>query len=293
MKNLRNGSRRWGLAGTVALVVALLGTAIAAPGAAAADRTTAPGTFVGSDLVTEDVEAAAKFYGGLFDWDMEKAKDGYSIHHKGRLIASISGIKGGDPEVTRSFWLVGIVVNNLRGSLSAAEKNGAEIVEKTRKVSDGYGSFAVIRDSERAPLMLIQPGKNPVGGTTGPGAWIWAELWTDDIAKAAQFYENVVGVAHHDYDRGGQPYHIFTSQGEARAGIIQIPDELETVKPGWAPYVGVADLAASVKKVEELGGKIIFKNTEHPASGAVALILDPTGAALFLYQIGSHEEASS
>jgi predicted enzyme related to lactoylglutathione lyase len=277
----------------IATTMAALGIVLCLPGATAADRSTAPGTFVGSDLITEDVEAAAKFYGALFDWDLEKAGDGYSIHHKGRLIASISGIEDDDPEVSRSFWLVGIVVNNLKGSVSAAQKNDAEVVEKPRKVNGGYGSFAVIRDAESAPIMLIQPGKNPVGGTTGPGAWVWAELWTDDIERAAQFYENVVGIAHHDYDRGGELYHVFTSQGEARAGIIEIPEELETVKPGWAPYIGVADLEASVNKVEKLGGRIIFRNTEHPASGAIALILDPTGAGLFLYQIGSHEEASS
>ncbi len=91
---------------------------------------------------------------------------------------------------------MGIVVNNLKGSLSAAQKNGAEVVEKPKKVSGGYGTFAVIRDAEKAPLMLIQPGKTPVGGTKVPGAWIWTELWTDDAETAAQFYENVVGVAH-------------------------------------------------------------------------------------------------
>lgn len=279
---------RW-IPATIALLVFVL----AASGAAAADRTTAPGTFVGSDLITEDAEAAAKFYGALFDWDMEKAADGYAIHHKGRLIASISQIDDDDPEVTKSFWLVGIVVNNLKGSLSAAQKNGAEVVEKARKVSGGYGSLAVIRDPEGAPLMLIQPGKTPVGGTTGPGAWVWTELWTENAEKAAQFYENVVGVAHKGYDRGGKPYRVFTSQGTARAGLIEIPEELEGVKPGWAPYVGVADLAAAVKKVEDLGGRVVFKHTDHPASGTVALILDPTGAGLFLYQIGSHQESSS
>ena len=274
---------------TAAVVLALT---LAASGAMAADRSSAPGTFVGADLLTEDPAAAAAFYGELFGWDMEKIDDGYAILHKGRLIGSVSEIEGDDPEVTHSFWLVGIVVNNLKGSVKAAEANGAGVVEKPRKIKDGYGSLAVIRDPENAPLMLIQPGKNPVGGTAGAGAWVWAELWTDNVEKAAQFYGNVIGVAHKNIDRGGTPYHVFTSQGDPRAGIIQIPTELENVDPGWAPYVGVADLAASVKQVEDLGGKVIFKNTEHPASGAVALILDPTGAGLFLYQIGGHVKES-
>ena len=274
-----------------AAAMAILGLALCVPGAVAADRTTAPGTFVGADLITEDANAAAKFYGGLFDWDLEKSRDGYSIHHHGRLIASISQIGKNDPEASRSFWLVGIVVNNLKGSISAAQKNGAEVIEKPKKVSGGYGTFAVIRDAENAPLMLIQPGKTPVGGTKGPGAWIWAELWTDDVEKSAQFYENVVGMAHQAYDRGDKPYHLFTSQGTARAGIIEIPEELKDVKPGWAPYIGVADLPATIAKVEELGGRVIFKHTEHPVSGSVSLILDPTGAGLFLFEIGSREEA--
>lgn len=287
MRSGRNQGDRW-----IPVTLAGMILALAVPGAIAADRSTAPGTFVGADLLTENPSAAASFYSELFDWNMEKVADGYSIHHKGRLIASISEITNEDAEITRSFWLVGIVVNNLKGSINAAQNNNAEVVEKARKVDGGYGSFAVIRDTENAPVMLIQPGKTPVGGTSGPGAWVWAELWTDDIEKASQFYENVVGTTHQAYDRGGTPYHIFTSQGTARAGIIEIPAEFKDVRPGWAPYVGVADLPASIQKVEDLGGRVIFKNTEHPASGAVALILDPTGAALFLYQIGSHEEKS-
>ncbi len=278
----------WNSAAIVGLILALV-----VPGAIAADRSSAPGTFVGADLITEDAAAAASFYEELFGWDMEKMADGYAINHKGRLIASISQIENDNPDETRSFWLVGIVVNNLKGSVGAAQQRNAKIVENARKIKNGYGSLAVIRDAEDAPVMLIQPGKNPVGGTTGPGAWVWAELWTDDIEKASQFYENVVGVAHETYDRGGKPYHIFTSQGTHRTGIIEIPPELEDVEPGWAPYVGVADLAASVQKVEDLGGRVIFKNTEHPAAGAVSLILDPTGAGLFLYQIGSHDEEKS
>ena len=275
----------------IPIAIAALGFVLVVSGVAAADRSTAPGTFVGSDLITEDVEAAAKFYRGLFDWDMAKAGDGYSIHHKGRLIASISGIEDDDPEVSRSFWLVGIVVNNLKGSISAAQKNGAEVVEKPRKVSGGYGTFAVIRDAENAPVMLIQPGKTPVGGTTGPGAWVWAELWTDDIVKASQFYTDVVGVGHEGYDRGGKPYHVFTSQGTYRAGIIEIPEELETVNPGWAPYVAVSDLGATLGTIKELGGRVIFGEAEHPADASVALIMDPSGAVLFLYQIPSSGEA--
>jgi hypothetical protein len=81
----------------IAIIACLLISTVAIsadPGAKAV-----PGEFLGSDLLTEDAAAAAKFYGEIFGWDVEKADDsGYAIHHKGRLIASISQIDSADPE---------------------------------------------------------------------------------------------------------------------------------------------------------------------------------------------------
>ena len=252
----------------------------------------APGTFIGADLITEDAEAASRFYADLFNWDVEKVEDGgYRVNHKGRLIASISQIDNEDPDVDRSFWLVALAVNDLKQTMRSASENNAMVYEEVTKVKN-YGQFAVIGDAEKAPVMLIQAGKTPIGGTTGPGSWVWAELWTDDIDKATTFYGDVVGVGHDTTDRGGQAYHLFTSQGEPRAGIVKIPDELEDVEPGWAPYVAVKDLTETKNRVRELGGRVIFATDDNPARGAVALIIDPTGAALFIHQIGSAKEVT-
>jgi predicted enzyme related to lactoylglutathione lyase len=251
----------------------------------------APGTFLGADLLTEDAAAASRFYAGLFAWDVERVEDGgYRIHHKGRLIGSISQIDGTDPEVDHSFWLVALSVNDIKQSMRSAGENGATVYEKPKKVGD-LGSYAVIGDGENAEVMFIQSGRTPIGGTAGPGAWVWAELWTNDIDRAASFYASVVGYGHDTTDRGGQDYHLFTSQGKPRAGIVKIPEELENVEPGWAPYVGVEDITVTLAKVKEMGGRVVFGEIEHPAAGAVALITDPAGAALFIYQLGSAQEA--
>ena len=272
----------------LAVIIGALGTAVPV---AAQQGAPAPGTFIGADLITEDAEVASRFYAGLFGWDMEKVEDGgYRINHEGRLIASISQIDNEDPDVDRSFWLVALAVNDLKQTMRSASENGATVLEKANKV-ENYGRFAVIQDAEKAPVMFIQSGKTPIGGIEGPGAWIWAELWTDDIGKATTFYADVIGVGHDTTDRGGKDYHLFTSQGEPRAGIVKIPVELEKVDPGWAPYVGITDIAATLAKAKKLGGRVILGETEHPAAGSVALILDPVGAALFVYQLGSAQEA--
>ena len=273
----------------IVLAAAIAALAMVLP-ASAQQGAPAPGTFIGADLITEDAEAASGFYAALFGWDVEKVEDGgYRINHKGRLIGSISQIDGSQ-DVDRSFWLVALAVNDLKQSMRSAGENNATVYEKITKVKD-LGRYAVIGDAEKAPVMFIQSGKTPIGGTEGPGAWVWAELWTDDIEKAATFYADVVGVGHDTTDRGGEDYHLFTSQGKPRAGIVKIPVELERVDPGWAPYVGITDIAATLAKAKKLGGRVILGETEHPAAGSVALILDPVGAALFVYQLGSAQEA--
>lgn len=277
----------------VAIVLTtLIATLTAVVPAGAQQGAPAPGTFLGADLITEDAEKASRFYADLFNWDVEKVEDGgYRVNHKGRLIASISQIDDSDDEVDKSFWLVALAVSDLKQSLSSAGENDARVYEETKKVK-GLGRFAVIGDAEKAPVMFIQSGKTPIGGTTGPGSWVWAELWTDDIQKATTFYADVVGVGHDTTDRNGKAYHLFTSQGKPRAGIVRIPDELEAVEPGWAPYVDVENLAKTKDRVRELGGRVIFATDDNPVRGAVALIIDPTGAALFIHQIGSAKEVT-
>ncbi len=93
----------------------------------------------------------------------------------------------------------------------------------------------------------------------------------------------MIGFGSEVHDRGGAPHHVLSFGGTPLAGIIKIPEE---------PYVAVADLDASLAEATRLGGTVVFRTAEHPAQAVVALIRDPTGAVLFLYQIGSLQEAS-
>jgi predicted enzyme related to lactoylglutathione lyase len=257
-----------------------------------AGGTSAPGTFLGSDLLTENAVTAAAFYGELFGWDVEKVReDSYAIHHQGRLIASVSRIDSADNEVNQSLWLVGIAVADLDRAMKAAGQLGAEVREPVTTV-EGYGRFAVIADPQGAPVMLIEPGSIPIGGTTGHGSWVWAELWTRDVDAAADFYAKVIGYSQTEVERRDEKYHVFKFGEELRAGLVKIPKELENVKPGWAAYVGVENLAKTMARVRELGGRVIFASEDNPVRGAVALIAGPAGAVLFVHEIGSAKEVS-
>jgi predicted enzyme related to lactoylglutathione lyase len=272
----------------LAILVATLTTA--AP-AGAQQAVPAPGTFLGAVLISDQAEAASEFYAAIFGWDMERAKDGgFAVRHKGQMIAGISPLGTSNQDVEESFWLVGIAVEDIDASLRSARNGNARIYENSQRVGE-YGRFAVIADRQKAPVLLIEPGAKQLGRGRDHGSWMWAELWTDDVDDAVAFYADVVGVDHDTTDRGGRDYHLFSSNKTPRAGIVEIPPELETVEPGWAPYVAVSDLGATLGTIKELGGRVIFGETEHPADASVALIMDPSGAVLFLYQIGSSGEA--
>ena len=283
MTTTRNNVIRQAGAALAVTIVALM----MVQSAAAQQQAVAPGTFLGAVLISDDAPAASAFYRDLFGWEMERAEDGgYAVRHHGEMIAGISPLREPSEEVEESVWLVGLTVDDIDDALKAASKGKAKIYEDAHHVSD-YGRFAVIADPEQAPLLLIEPGKKPIGRGRDHGSWVWAELWTDDVEQAAAFYGSVIGVDHGTTKRGGEDYHIFTSAGKPCAGIITIPPELERVEPGWAPYVAVSDLNATLAQVKDLGGRVVFGETEHPADASVALIIDPSGAALFLYQIGS------
>jgi hypothetical protein len=267
--------RRLGLLALATIVVAICGTLTPA---VAADSF---GKLIWVELITEDAATAASFYEGLLDWNIEMRESGrYTIFLDGKPIASISQI-GSRLDEEEAQWLVGLEVEDLPGSVAAARRLGATIhVGAGSKV--GFAKYAIIEDPEGAPVVLLDPEK-PLGGERAAGAWVWAELWTDDLVAAGKFYDEVIGYERSETDLLGQTYPLFEIDGEPRAGIVEIEDK--AVDPIWAPYLAVEDVAATVEKAKSLGGRILLEPKPENRGGRVALLADPTGGAFFIYQI--------
>ena len=168
-----------------------------------------------------------------------------------------------------------------------ARKHGGTVHVEPRDVA-GYGRYAVIADPEQAPVMVLRPSRQ-LGGSQGFGSWIWTELWARDLKAAASFYHKVVGYERTATEVGGAPYLTFSSGETARAGLVRIPDEKDTVESAWAPYLRVADLQATVDGVRRLGGSVLVEPGAFRSRGSVALVADPTGAAFFIYQAADQE----
>ena len=81
-------------------------------------------------------------------------------------------------------------------------------------------------------------------------------------------------------------YTIFQLEGrDAAAGCTLRPDQLSTgVPPHWNLYVAVENADASAARAAELGGTVLAPPFDVFDAGRMAVIQDPTGATLCLWQ---------
>ncbi len=131
----------------------------------------------------------------------------------------------------------------------------------------------------------------PVKAATGD--FVWHELRTTDAKGAEQFYTHVVGwKTEKSGDPGGMPYTLLSVGGISTAGLMQFtPQMLDGgMKPAWVGFIGVDDVDAYAKRVEQGGGKLHCQPMDIPGIGRFASAEDPQGAVFLLFK-GSLSEA--
>jgi hypothetical protein len=123
------------------------------------------------------------------------------------------------------------------------------------------------------------------------GLFAWADLSTPDLEKAGRFYEDVMGWERQSLGPDAGDYGFFLSDGKMAAGVGPQMDPNQP--PSWNPYVYVDDLDAVVAKAEDNGATVIVEPMDVMDAGRMAVIVDPTGAALGLFQAGQHQGADA
>ncbi len=249
------------------------------------------GKIVWNDLITEDVDAARRFYGELFGWSFESAsrRDDrpYVVARSGRaLVAGIVQVPRPSGGVSYSRWLPYASVNDVDAAVAKAKMEGGTVAVASRQV--GIGRVAVIVDAEGAVIGLARSRiGDPDDSTTapGPGRVVWTELLANDPEAASRFYARVIGYVPHTIERHGGPYILLSYGGVDRAGIFRNPSE--QAAPTWLTSFGVDDPVAAAARVQALGGKVILPVSPQLRDGTMALVEDPTGAILILRKTGT------
>ena len=123
-----------------------------------------------------------------------------------------------------------------------------------------------------------------------PGTISWADLATNDQDAAKAFYSGLFGWEYDDQPVGdGVTYSMAQLGGRAAAAINpQQPDEAaQGIPPHWNVYVTVEDADAKTAEVTGAGGQVLAGPFDVFDAGRMAVIADPTGAVLSLWQAGT------
>lgn len=114
------------------------------------------------------------------------------------------------------------------------------------------------------------------------GQFCWNELMTPDTKKAKDFYAALFGWKTEDHK---MPEQVYSMIKDTCGGMMQTPKGMEKeIPPHWMSYVFVEDVDASVKKAKSLGAEIKVPVSAAGDYGRFAVIKDPTGAVLGLWQ---------
>lgn len=110
----------------------------------------------------------------------------------------------------------------------------------------------------------------------------WSELMTRDPARARDYYAALTGWTFTAMPTSGGTYEVANREGRPVAGIMDISGlpGMEAVPAHWFTYIAVADVDAAVAATRAAGGQVIKDVFDVPEVGRIAIITDPTGAAL-------------
>lgn len=118
-----------------------------------------------------------------------------------------------------------------------------------------------------------------------PGTPSWVDVSSADLAKTVAFYGGLFGWEAEDMGEEAGHYTMFTLNGSPVAAATPLQDG---GYPAWATYVTVADVDASVALADANGAKVIVPPMEVFTSGKMAVVFDPTGAAVAMWEPQDH-----
>jgi predicted enzyme related to lactoylglutathione lyase len=116
------------------------------------------------------------------------------------------------------------------------------------------------------------------------------EIYTDNPEAVRPFYQDVFGWKFQKFEGGPMEYWLVTTGDDKEPGInggLIRPRQGQS--PGTLNTIGVASLDASIKKVEDRGGKICVAKMAIPGVGWLAYAEDPAGNVFGM--IEPHTEA--
>jgi|Tabmets5t2r1_1033131.scaffolds.fasta_scaffold08366_3 uncharacterized protein len=120
------------------------------------------------------------------------------------------------------------------------------------------------------------------------GTFSWVDLGTTDAAGARAFYGGLFGWQTEDMTSNQGTYTMCRLQGRDVAGIHEHAADQGT---GWGSSVSVDDADRATARARELGATVLAEPFEVLGAGRTAVLRDPAGAVVSLWQPRGHAGA--
>jgi predicted enzyme related to lactoylglutathione lyase len=254
------------------------------------------------DSEQPDLEAASRFYGGLFGWTLTDAvpPDAPGSY----LIATLDGADVaalGPATGSSAGWNTYVAVDDADVTAAAVPAAGGVVLAPPADAGPG-GRAATCADPQGAGFRLWQ-ARRRLGAqlTNSPGTWNFSDLRTPDRDAAMAFYAPLFGWRAVDMAQGAGTMLQVPGYGDHLAATVDpgIHERQAAAPPGFADVIGslvvtpdepahwhvtftVADRDGSVATAERLGATVLRSADELWTRNA--LLRDPQGAEFTVSQ---------
>jgi len=247
------------------------------------------------DLHTADKAGSTAFYEALFGWKIETQQGHTGFMNGEQGFGGLEALEAGQP----AFWLGYLGVDDCAARVQKLVGLGGTAVMDGLEIPD-VGTIGVLADPSGAAFALYQPagGQSEVDwqpSTSQPGDFCWAELSTNDLDEARDFYAAGFGWGTGKVmDSAPDGYHLMTYGGEPKFGIYERPPEMPACS--WTHCIFVEDVGATAAKAVELGATLVaevqvpapwFGFASKSGQASLALVTDPQGATFGLLGRGA------
>ncbi len=122
-----------------------------------------------------------------------------------------------------------------------------------------------------------------------PGSFNWIELGTPDQNGAKAFYGSLLGWSFEDHSMGPMGvYTMFKLDGRDTGGCYQLGPQSQGVPPHWSLFVASDNADETAARARQLGGTVMHGPFDVSDLGRMAVLRDPTGAVLGIWQPGKN-----
>jgi uncharacterized protein len=252
------------------------------------------GNFCWIELGTSDQKAAKEFYGQLFGWQSndipmgEEMGDYTMLLLDGKEVGALYQLNEKHHQGLPPHWMPYVAVESVDETAARVEQLGGTGLCPPFDVAE-HGRMFMLKDPTGATLSVWQAKEHYGIDLAGvPGTMCWCELMTPDPERAGNFFSSLFGWSL-KASGADTNYTEFVNGKQAIGGMMpMVGGEWQGIPPHWMVYFAVGDCEGTVKKAEEIGGKICVPPHDIPNVGRFSVITDPQGAAFSVIQLTAH-----